>query len=160
MDIQANFVKEYNEVQCDKRNTYRRKVKEEKAAAAAVVDGDDISKDGNPMEATNGIVNGHDGADDEDRPAKKLKAEDGSAIAPDVDGLEDDDMHDDQDDEQEVYEHQEEDEDEDDIDDVDDEDDEDEGPSAVLVDDAEANEMAASRMQLQEPDSELNSDSD
>lgn len=158
MTAYAHRILEYNEVQCDKRNTYRRKVKEEKAAAATVTEGDDASKDGDVMESTNGVLNGHDGGDDEDRPAKKLKAEDGSALAPGADGLNDDDMQDDPEEEQEVYEHQEEDEEDDDVDDEDD--DEHDGSAAALVGDAEPDEMAASRMQLQELDSDVDSDSD
>ena len=42
----------------------------------------------------NGIVNGHADGEDGDRPAKKLKADDGSALAPDADGLEDEEMDD------------------------------------------------------------------
>ncbi|EME89177.1 uncharacterized protein MYCFIDRAFT_185572 [Pseudocercospora fijiensis CIRAD86] len=95
-------LKKYNETQCDKRNTYRRKVKEEKAAAAAK-DGTDadvsmISKDGEAAKsAEDGAVN-HEG-DDEDagRPAKKLKGANGSAAAPQMsDDVDDDDGDDEQ----------------------------------------------------------------
>ena len=96
----ANIALEYNETQCDKRNTYRRKVKEEKAAAAAKEgDDDEAPKDGESAPHTNGNTNGHVSGEgeDEDRPAKKFKAEDGSAIVPDPDGSDDDEMDQDED---------------------------------------------------------------
>ena len=54
--------------------------------------------EGAPVEGTNGAMNGHAEGDDEDRPMKKLKADDGSAVALDADGMDDEDMGDDQDD--------------------------------------------------------------
>ena len=93
---------EYNETQCDKRNTYRRKVKEEKAAAAAK-DGTDadvsmFSKDGETAKsAEDGAVNREGGDEDAERPAKKLKGENGSAAAPDMaDDVDDEDGDDEQ----------------------------------------------------------------
>ena len=89
----ANMFPEYNETQCDKRNTYRRKVKEEKAAAAVKESGEEAPKEGETTEGANGTMNGHAETEDEngDRPVKKLKAEDGSALAPHDDSLEEDD---------------------------------------------------------------------
>lgn len=77
---------EYNETQCDKRNTYRRKVKEEKAAAAAK-DGDEPAQEESAAEAINGQLNGHAEDEDMERPFKKFKAQDGAAVAPDADGM-------------------------------------------------------------------------
>lgn len=79
-------------MQCDKRNTYRRKVKEEKAAAAAK-DGDDASvKEGSTAEGANehanGQTNGHvEDDEDAERPFKKFKAQNGAAVAPDGDPM-------------------------------------------------------------------------
>jgi DNA polymerase epsilon subunit 3 len=83
-------------VQCDKRNNYRRRVKEEKAAAVTQ-NGDEAAADGaNP--APEGAVNGHTTQDDTERPAKKQKGEDGTATLPDADQLDDDDLNGEQDD--------------------------------------------------------------
>ena len=118
--IYTDIVAEYNEAQCDKRNTYRRKIKEEKAAAAArdVLEG---GKEGEDVtEGANGIVNGHVEGEDAERPVKKLKAEDGTAMAPDVDGTEDEEMDVDHEGDQDDVEEQQEDEDDEDGDDEDD----------------------------------------
>ena len=96
-------------MQCDKRNTYRKKVKEEKAAAAPK-DGDETTKEGSAEEGAdgqlNGELNGH-ANDDEDmeRPFKKFKAQNGAAVAPDADGMDEteetiDNQEDDVDDQQ------------------------------------------------------------
>ncbi|KAK5123102.1 hypothetical protein LTR85_003300 [Meristemomyces frigidus] len=87
-------LKKYNDTQCDKRNTYRRKVKEEKKAADPVTEeGTAEPKEGEATQATNG-TNGHveTEMDDADRPAKKLKGDAGQAVAPDADGLQDDEV--------------------------------------------------------------------
>lgn len=69
-------------------------------------------------------MNGHAEEGDEDRLVKKFKAEDGSAVAPDADGMDDEGMGDDQDDTLEDGDDQAADEDEDEGDEgVDDEDD-------------------------------------
>ena len=94
--IFAKIVSEYNEMQCDKRNTYRRKVKEEKAAAAVPSEGE-APEEGGASGIANGTVNGHaevTEADDGERPSKKFKAEDGTGMAPDPDVTEDDEMDD------------------------------------------------------------------
>ncbi|EMD01184.1 hypothetical protein BAUCODRAFT_61755 [Baudoinia panamericana UAMH 10762] len=76
-------LKKYNDVQCDKRNTYRRKVKEEKAAAAATGEHDEPSAtEENDAQAANGVANGHDALGDDERPVKKLKGGSGEAVAP------------------------------------------------------------------------------
>lgn len=93
----ADFYTEYSDIQNNKRNTYRRKVKEEKQAASQL-EGDQTAAEGELSEVTNGAVNGHVDVDDEDRPVKKFKGEDGSAMALDADDLEDEDMEDDHDD--------------------------------------------------------------
>ncbi|KAK5134980.1 hypothetical protein LTR08_005932 [Meristemomyces frigidus] len=87
-------LKKYNDVQCDKRNTYRRKVKEDKKVEEPIKgDGTEAPKDAETAEVTNG-VNGHAQADDAERPAKKLKADAGHAVPTDGDGLRDADMED------------------------------------------------------------------
>lgn len=112
----ADAYVEYNETQCDKRNTYRRKVKEEKAAAV-VKDADETPADGDTTTSINGGLNGHAEGDDADRPTKKLKGDDGSAFAPDPDGTEDEDIGAEEDDQENQH-------DDDDDDQIDDEDDE------------------------------------
>lgn len=95
---------EYNEIQCDKRNTYRRKVKEEKAKDAPK-DGEGeeegaaagIAHDGEVLPGANGTANGHADAEDGERPVKKLKGDAGVALAPAADDADDEDMADDQD---------------------------------------------------------------
>ncbi|KAK4508456.1 hypothetical protein PRZ48_002195 [Zasmidium cellare] len=86
-------LKKYNETQCDKRNTYRRKVKEEKAAATATApkdgEGEGEGDSSLPGEATtNGHAREEDGAEP---PSKKLKRENGDAVLPDADEVDDDD---------------------------------------------------------------------
>merc|ERR1712070_1055145 len=108
-------------VQCDKRNTYRRKVKEEKKAGEGTTENDiEASRDGEDLPITNG-VNGHGETDDTERPMKKFKGEGGQAVAPDADGLHD---ADDVDGEPDADEQELEDGDEDVGDEVDDDDDE------------------------------------
>ncbi len=83
-------------MQCDKRNTYRRKVKEDKAASAPK-DGEegDTTIEDETIEGANGAAtNGHANGDDADRPTKKLKGDDGAAVAPDVDMEDEDDAGD------------------------------------------------------------------
>jgi hypothetical protein len=105
---------EYNEIQCDKRNNYRRKVKEEKAAAgpAGGTEGEGEGEvDGRPRsspqvlvpptsEGQEGASNGHMDGEERDgeggeRPTKKLKGENGTVVPSDADM---DDRNDDPDD--------------------------------------------------------------
>jgi len=80
----------YNTIQCDKRNSYRRKVKEEKAAQSANGESKDPSANGDAANADDASANGHDdGEDGEDRPAKKMKRENGDAEAVDLDDADD-----------------------------------------------------------------------
>ena len=164
MELAWNFaiteiISEYNETQCDKRNTYRRKVKEDKAAAA-VQDEVEAPKDGEPAEGVNGAVNGHAETEDEDRPMKKFKALDGTAIVPDADGLEDDEMDADQDGGQE----EDEDHHDDEIDDDEGDDDEDEraeeNEGVVVVDDPDPADLATAHDMRDEALDDPNSDSD
>lgn len=78
---------EYNEIQCDKRNAYRRKVKEEKATAPSGENGEneDGSTDVGGPGASNGdpIVLIDPSSDAAERPAKKLKGDDGEAVQAD-----------------------------------------------------------------------------
>lgn len=110
------------------------------------------------------MTNGHVEADDEDRPTKKFKGKDGSAVLPDVDGANDDGMNDD--DEVEVYEHQEDEEDEDEEveveeDDGDDQDGEEDAANSGLVDEPDPDDIrSAQPMHLDEADSDPGSDSD
>lgn len=64
-------------MQCDKRNSYRHRVKQEKAAAVGPVDASVVSN-GDAM--------------DEDRPQKKQKGPDGDAILLSDDGPDDDEL--------------------------------------------------------------------
>ncbi|KAF2209671.1 hypothetical protein CERZMDRAFT_69809 [Cercospora zeae-maydis SCOH1-5] len=95
-------LKKYNDTQCDKRNTYRRKVKADKDAATEKPTGEGgtsaSAKDGEETgTATNGTSNA-DAEDDTDRPAKKLKTENGAATLPSGDDeMGDDDGDDEQD---------------------------------------------------------------
>ena len=139
--LDADITLEYNETQCDKRNTYRRKVKEEKAAAAVVEEGEtptDHQTDG----GANGTTNGHAEVDDEDRPVKKLKAENGTAVPPDPDGMDYDEPNGEQEgghDEDDDDDHQ-----DDDVEDDEDEAEEDgtnETPGVTLMDDQEDDEL-------------------
>ncbi|KAI4850658.1 histone-fold-containing protein [Aureobasidium sp. EXF-8845] len=77
-------LKKYNTVQCDKRNSYRRKIREEKAGKT----GDDGKPtdsgaengdaDASMMDATEmSAVNGHSRNDDEEPPSKKMRREAG-----------------------------------------------------------------------------------
>lgn len=109
-------------MQCDKRNTYRHRVKQEKAAAAQVAREDESAALAEEASAANGLSNGHAEtiATDEngDRPTKKIKGAEGLVIIP-SDGVdEDDDMDDDQPDDEE---------DDDAVDDEVDDEDDDEG---------------------------------
>nr|POE54877.1 dna polymerase epsilon subunit d [Quercus suber] len=80
-------LQKYNDIQCEKRNTYRRKVKEEKASTTAVTVEIPVSTDKKPTASVQGagsLANGH--VDDGPRPAKKLRTESGQAIVPDGEG--------------------------------------------------------------------------
>ncbi|KAM0723026.1 hypothetical protein Q7P37_001224 [Cladosporium fusiforme] len=97
-------LKKYNDTQCDKRNSYRHRVKAEKAAAAGP-EGDDVDA----VDATDasllasqllGVANGQADADvegDGERPAKKFKGTDGHVVVTpgepvdDAEELEEDD---------------------------------------------------------------------
>ena len=153
----ANVYVEYSDIQNNKRNTYRRKVKEEKQANAQL-DDDQAPREGEAVEGMNGAVNGHANGDDEDRPVKKFKGEDGSALAPDVDGLDDEDMDDTQDAGPDDEEDHAVDDDEDEGDDeAEDEDDEDEDPSENVIHPDPNDEVAVGSMRdeaLDDPDSE------
>jgi DNA polymerase epsilon subunit 3 len=78
-------IKEYNTVQCDKRNSYRRKIREEKASktgedgkptdsGAENGDADASMLDATGMSAVNGHHSRHD---DEEPPSKKMRREGG-----------------------------------------------------------------------------------
>ena len=153
----ANVYVEYSDIQNNKRNTYRRKVKEEKQANAQL-DDDQAPREGEAVEGMNGAVNGHANGDDEDRPVKKFKGEDGSALAPDVDELDDEDMDDTQDAGPDDEEDHAVDDDEDEGDDeAEDEDDEDEDPSENVIHPDPNDEVAVGSMRdeaLDDPDSE------
>ncbi|KAI4729239.1 histone-fold-containing protein [Aureobasidium sp. EXF-10728] len=84
-------LKKYNTVQCDKRNSYRRKIREEKASSKT----GGVDDDGKPTDsgAENGdadasmldatevsAVNGHSRDGDEEPPSKKLRREDGEEL--------------------------------------------------------------------------------
>lgn len=85
---------EYNEIQCDKRNTYRRtKAAEKKAATGGSTNGDAMEEDGAVK------VNGAD-ADGEERPAKKIRREDGDEPEDEVQDEEVDEVDDDIEDEE------------------------------------------------------------
>jgi DNA polymerase epsilon subunit 3 len=94
--LRTKIYVEYSDIQCNKRNTYRRKVKEEKQAASQL-EGDQAAAEGDTSIATNGELE-HAEGDDADRPIKKLKADDGTAVDPDTTGLDDEDMEDEVDD--------------------------------------------------------------
>ncbi|KAK5114881.1 hypothetical protein LTR62_002039 [Meristemomyces frigidus] len=96
-------LKKYNDTQCDKRNNYRRKVKEDKASKAPpALDGEGNANDETEGEqqniivspAANGVSNGHASMDDTDRPTKKLKGDAGVAVPPDQNNLDEEDMDD------------------------------------------------------------------
>ncbi|KAK1060968.1 hypothetical protein LTR74_011427 [Friedmanniomyces endolithicus] len=90
-------LKKYNDIQCDKRNTYRRKIKEDKVVAVTA-DGEGGDASGATAAApangeTNGTPNGH-APDADERPAKKQKGEAGGAVSPDQDAMNDDELED------------------------------------------------------------------
>ncbi|EMF17729.1 histone-fold-containing protein [Sphaerulina musiva SO2202] len=165
-------LKKYNEMQCDKRNTYRRKVKADKDAAAEKEPGEgdtsEVAKDGEaPASATNGSAasksaNGND--NNVGRPTKKLKGENGTAVPKadaemrdddDDDNDDEDDDNDEDDDEQDAHE-QEEDEGEDGAEDEDVADEE-ESQDEQMVDALEEQDEDASGMRdeaLDDPDSD------
>ncbi|THX24174.1 histone-fold-containing protein [Aureobasidium pullulans] len=86
-------LKKYNTVQCDKRNSYRRKIREEKASSKppGAIDLDDDVKptdsgaengdhdaDASMLDATDmSVVNGNTRNGDDEPPSKKLRREDG-----------------------------------------------------------------------------------
>ncbi|KAK5164968.1 uncharacterized protein LTR77_009633 [Saxophila tyrrhenica] len=117
----------YTEMQCDKRNTYRRKVKEEKAAAAPKDDGDTTIEGEATAGANGATTNGHANGEEVDRPTKKLKGDDGAAVAPDADSMDDED-DDGQEDQQEDGDDQPDDEEDDAEEDEDDDDDDNPSP--------------------------------
>lgn len=104
----ANHHAEYNDTQCDKRNSYRHRVKAEKAAAGVPVEeGGDAADATDATDASllaaqlNGVANGHadaEGGDDE-RPAKKFKGTDGHVVITPGEPVDDDDVEDVPDDE-------------------------------------------------------------
>lgn len=79
-------------MQCDKRNSYRHRVKQEKAAAAA--DATDKGENTALEGQANGDANGHVETDGAERPAKKLKGPDGVVVTTPGVGAEDDDVDD------------------------------------------------------------------
>ena len=108
-------------------------MKEEKAAAV-VKDGDEPALDEEVTEVSNAPVNGHleDIDGDGERPMKKFKAEDGTGMALDPDGTEDE-MDGDRDAVPNVDDQQEDVDDEDEGDDEEEEDDDDEQEDANAV---------------------------
>lgn len=116
----------YNAVQCDKRNTYRRKVREEQLAQKAAA-----AKEALEGAAPEGEKKMEDMTEDGERAAKKVRVEGGEAVAVD-DGDDDDDADMDQGEDE-----HEDDENEDDAedDDVEDEDVDDTHPEDQLVED-------------------------
>ncbi|GAB7348582.1 hypothetical protein MBLNU459_g6968t1 [Dothideomycetes sp. NU459] len=71
-------LKKYNTVQCDKRNSYRRIVKEKKAAAAA--GSHDDNGDASALDGSL-VANGdHSTRDGDERPSKKLRREPGDEV--------------------------------------------------------------------------------
>ncbi|KAL1586866.1 hypothetical protein WHR41_03996 [Cladosporium halotolerans] len=77
-------LKKYNDTQCDKRNSYRHRVKAEKAAAAGGAAGEALdATDASLLAAQlNGVADGQEGAEGEggERPAKKFKGEGGTVV--------------------------------------------------------------------------------
>jgi len=78
--------KKYNTVQCDKRNSYRRKIREEKAGKTgddgkptdSGAENGDGDADASMMDATEmSAVNGRSRTDDEEPPSKKMRREAG-----------------------------------------------------------------------------------
>ncbi|KAF2771645.1 histone-fold-containing protein [Teratosphaeria nubilosa] len=92
-------LKKYNDIQCDKRNTYRKKVKDDKAAAAEKETPSEGGPNGESAAATaNGATtNGHTEGENGERPAKKLKGDTGQSVVRDADdetSRQDEDDHD------------------------------------------------------------------
>ena len=139
-------------MQSDKRNTYRRKIKEEKAITTgteADANGDNGSKDKSTTDATNGDASAHTDGEDAERPFKKFKAQNGAALAPDADGVDeteetiddqdgdvDETMEDDADDDEQADDAEVEDEEEEEDEDADDDDRDDLAAAAGLRDEA------------------------
>lgn len=80
----SNRYIEYNAIQCDKRNTYRRKVREEKKTQP----GQPATGDGENGSASAMAVDSQHTNGDAEPAAKKIRAEDGTAT---VNGLDNDD---------------------------------------------------------------------
>jgi DNA polymerase epsilon subunit 3 len=123
---------EYNDTQCDKRNSYRHRVKAEKAEKTGG-EGNDAADatDASLLAAQlNGVANGHAEAGDQDgeRPSKKFKGTDGHVVITPGEPIDEDDVGDmgadADDDEEEGDEEGDDDEPEDDDGDDDDDDDE------------------------------------
>ncbi|KAI5369913.1 Putative transcription factor CBF/NF-Y/archaeal histone domain, histone-fold [Septoria linicola] len=155
-------LKKYNETQCDKRNTYRRKVKADKDAAVEKEGGEgdttEIGDTSGAPPASSPHTNGASASNVEDdaaRPAKKLKGEHGTAIKP---GADDDMADDDGDDDEQDGNDQDEDDDDEAVDDeVPDEDEsEDDQPMEDALEEQEA-EASGNRDRdeaLDDPDSD------
>jgi DNA polymerase epsilon subunit 3 len=106
-------LEKYNAVQCDKRNTYRRKVREEQKSAKASGAGS-VGKEGEAATAESGeesFVTVEENENGE-RAAKKLRREDGQGEdvggeeedAPDEEDVEDEDEEDEEDEVEETFE--------------------------------------------------------
>jgi len=102
-------------MQCDKRNTYRRKVKEEKAAAAPADGESEGPKDNGALTTTNG----HAAEVDDERPTKKFKGQSGEVVAPEPDAMDDADEDGQEDADENADEDEDDDVPDDDVDDVD-----------------------------------------
>lgn len=155
----ANHHIEYNEIQCDKRNAYRRKVKEDKAAAAPQENGENAEAlPGVPgAGATNGdpILLIDPSSDAAERPAKKQKRETGESAQ--LDDEEADDADDAENDDTEMNQEVEEQDEEVEEDDVDDEEASDGSDNDVMEDAREELEEARGELKdeaLDEPDSD------
>jgi DNA polymerase epsilon subunit 3 len=92
---------EYNDTQCDKRNSYRHRVKAEKAEKTGTDgtgEGDDAvdATDASLLAAQlNGVANGHaDAGDDGERPAKKFKGTGGHVVITPGEPIDEDDVED------------------------------------------------------------------
>ncbi|KAK4560320.1 hypothetical protein LTR86_005515 [Recurvomyces mirabilis] len=85
-------LKKYNDTQCDKRNTYRKRVKEEKTVTVVPGEGEGEQAADSTTPLANGTANGHATEDDAERPAKKVKGDAGLALPPDPDSVEDEDV--------------------------------------------------------------------
>lgn len=141
-------------MQCDKRNNYRRKVKEEKAAkTGGEGEEGDVSVDGVKDGNTSTITNGDAGVDEDgERPIKKLKAENGDAVLPDAGDDADDDGGEDEDDNDEDGEDGEDDGGEDDVPDEEESDEEDQPMEDALEEQSRRGSMRDEA--LDDPDSE------